>query len=358
MFKPYLLLLLISIFTVSCNSDDDALPQEELPPAGAYANGMFILNEGGFGNSNASVSFVGENGELSNSIFTEVNNRNLGDVAQSMGFFEDNAYIVVNNSSTVEVVDRYTFEEIATITEMVSSPRYIAFSGNKGFITNWGDPTNANDDFVAVLNLETNLVEAQIPVGEGPEKLLVENGKIYVAHKGGYGFGNAITVIDVASQSVNGTITVADVPDGMVADNGKLYVLCAGKPAYTEDETLGGIYKIDLASQTVESTIDFPETQHPGFLEMENGMLYYTLNNEIFTVNSNSFVLNTTPIFTTEEAGVQVLYGFNVNDGKIYIADAKDYSSNGQAFVFSLQGILQNTFNVGVIPRAFYFENE
>src|SRR5690606_7777961 len=184
-YKLFCFTMLLCFFAISCASDDDG-NSEETPPVGDYRSGTFILNEGGFGSSNASVSFLNENGQIHNGIFSLVNNRNLGDVAQSMGFNGDNAYIVVNNSATVEVVDRYTFQHIATVSEMIVNPRYIVFENNKGYISDLGDPTNSNDDFIAILNLETNLVEAKIAVVEGPEQMVAHNGKIYVAHKGGY----------------------------------------------------------------------------------------------------------------------------------------------------------------------------
>jgi hypothetical protein len=40
----------------------------------------------------------------------------------------------------------------------------------KGYVTNWGDAGNANDDYVAVINLATSSVTASIAVVEGLRK--------------------------------------------------------------------------------------------------------------------------------------------------------------------------------------------
>src|SRR5690554_428102 len=191
--------ILMALLLISCSSDDDA-PSVNPPASGDYAKGLFILNEGGYGYSNASVSFLDETGLISHNIFNEANDRGLGDVAQSMGLYEERAYIVVNNSSTIEIVDRYSFEGIAIVEHQISHPRYIVFYENKAFISNWGDPNDTTDDYIAVLDLETNLVVNKISVAEGPEKMLVDNGKIYIAHKGGYGYGNSISVLDASSE--------------------------------------------------------------------------------------------------------------------------------------------------------------
>lgn len=282
----------------------------------------------------------------------------LGDVAQSMGFNKDNAYLVMNNSSTVEVVNRYTFESMATVSTMIMTPRFIAFEGNKGYVTNWGDPNDITDDYVAVLNLDTNLIESKIPVAEGPDKIVVNNGKLYVAHRGGYHWGNTLSVIDIATQKVTGSISVGDVPDDMLVDSGKLYVICSGKGDYTGDETQGKLLRINIADSNVEKTLTFPEKKHPRFLSIANNMLYYTLGTDVFTINTSNFELPENSLFSTSTNGLKLLYGFKVNKNNIYIADAKDYVSNGNVFIYSLTGDLQKTFSVQIIPNSFYFNNQ
>ncbi|WP_308991218.1 YncE family protein [Mariniflexile litorale] len=348
-------LLLIFVLSVSCTSDDRE--QAIVLPEGDYNQGLFILNEGGYGYSNASVSFLDTDGQVYNSIFSGVNNMNLGDTAQSMGFYGDNAYIVVNNSSTIEIVNRYTFQYIATVSDDIVNPRYIVFDGNKGYITNWGDPNNVNDDYVAVLNLDTNLVEYKIPVAEGPEKLVSNNGKIYVAHTGGYGYGNTISVIDIVSEKVISSIGVGDVPDDLLIDSDKLYVICSGKPDYALNETSGQLIKIGLSSGAVESELTFPQIKHPRFLDIDGGVLYYILENSIYTVNTSNFQLPQTDLFSLAVSGVKTPYGFKIHENKIYIADAKDYVSNGEVFIYNLTGEIQKKFTVQIIPNSFYFNN-
>lgn len=59
------------------------------------------------------------------------------------------------------------------------NPKYIAFSNGKAFVTNWGNTAIATDDFVAVIDLNTNLVTSSIPVEESPGRILSNNGKLY-----------------------------------------------------------------------------------------------------------------------------------------------------------------------------------
>ncbi|WP_452229429.1 YncE family protein [Lacinutrix sp. MEBiC02404] len=356
------LLKLIGMFAVilllqNCTSEDRDTIIDSLPPSGEYANGVFVLNEGGYTNSNASVSFKDASGQTYHNIFFAVNGRGLGDVAQSMAFYEDFAYLLVNNSNTIEVVNRYTFESVSTIETNILNPRYMTFIGNKGYITNWGDPADTNDDYIAVLDTQTNTITNTISVIEGPEFILNNNGTLYLAHKGGWGYGNSISVIDAVTETVTTSIQVSDVPGNMVTYNNQLYVICAGKADWTGDETSAGIYKINMATNLVEDEIVFSDGIHPGLLEISNNALLYTLNASVYNVTLSDFTLPTTALFTTSTQNIGVLYGFSVINDRIYIADAKDYVSNGEVFVYSLQGEYLEGFDVKIIPNGFYNNN-
>jgi len=348
------LFMTASLFITSCSNDDDAPGIDE---TGDFANGMFILNEGNFGSNNSSVSFYGNDGTLANNIFQSVNGENLGDTAQSMLLEDDKAYIILNVSNTIEVVNRYTFESLGTISTGLVNPRYMVIENGKGYVSNWGDPSNPDDDFVAVINLSLNSVESTIPVTEGPDRMEEENSKIYVAHSGGYNYGNTVSVINPANNSVSQTITVGDFPNSLFEKGGKLYVLCGGKPSWTGDETSGALFVINTLSDTTISSFDFPATQHPSQLVEENGNLYYTIDNQIYTANLNFTSLPSNALFSTSSQGVYGVYGFAVENGKIYVGDAVDYISAGKVHIYDLSGTLETSLEVGLLPNGFYFND-
>ncbi|MDZ7615126.1 MAG: hypothetical protein U5K51_16615 [Flavobacteriaceae bacterium] len=102
---------------------------------------------------------MSEDGLVSNDVFKTENNADLGNIVQSMHLAGDKAYIVVNNSNKVVVADRNTMK---TITEMkginVESPRYFVSHNGKGFLSNWGDPNNPSDDFISVVDLNSDQI--------------------------------------------------------------------------------------------------------------------------------------------------------------------------------------------------------
>ncbi|GGD23698.1 YncE family protein [Hyunsoonleella pacifica] len=348
--KLLVLTFSIGLFFTSCTNDDDNTP---VLPRGDYENGLLISHEGNFGMGNASVSFVSfDLNTAEHNIFNNVNSELLGDTAQSIAFNGDLAYIVLNVSNKIEIVNRYTFESVTTINTGLNNPRFIAFLDGKGYVTNWGDGSNATDDYVAVIDLNTNTLEAStIAVEEGPEEVIVAGSSVYVAHQGGFSQNNKITVINGATNTVSTTITVGDVPNSLQLDNsGNLWVLCGGKPSWTGDETGGQLFKVSTADNTVTS-IDFAETEHPNFLSFDDGNLYYYLAGSIYEMGSTS---------TTLPANAEItdlsFYNMTVNDGVLYGVDAKDFTSEGALTSYDLSTNAEvNSVTVNIIPGGIYF---
>ena len=352
--------LAASCSITSCSTDDESnLPEIGADPL-AYENGTLIVNEGNFGAGNASISFISNDlAVIDNNIFATVNEIDAwGDTAQSMAFNGDVAYIVLNGSQKIEVVNRYTFESIATIggpeqTELLN-PRYMAIANGKGYVTNWGDGTDPDDDFVAIINLETNTVEDKIEVEEGPERILVKDNTIYVALLGGFNFNNSVAIIDAASNTVVSSIEVADAPNSLqLDDDGNLWVLSGGKPAYTEEETAGQLDKIDTDNNLVVETFTMAVTEHPGYLSLDEDALYFSRAGSIFEMDVSSSTLPTVAVITGTS-----FYNMTVNNGKLYGADAKDFSSNGVLDIYDLSDYsLITSKEVGINPSAIYFND-
>lgn len=351
--KLVVVALVSSIFFVSCTDDND----DNQAPLGSYDNGALILNQGGFGKGNASVSYLSDDFVTQqNNIFSLVNPTiTLGDTGQDIGLYKDLAFIVLNVSNKIEVVNRYTMAHVATISAGLDNPRYIAFSNGKGFVTNWGDGGSTSDDYVAVLNLTTYAVDTKITVAEGPERIIENNNKLYVAHMGGYGYGKTISVINAANNTLSTTVNVGDVPNSLEINNGSLYVICGGNPSYSGSETAGSLVKVNLSNNTVSSTINFPAKTHPSNLDIEDAALFYTVSSAIYKSTVSATTLPTTSLFTTTAQGVYGVYSFAVKNDKIYVGDAGDYSSNGKVYVYSATGTLEKDYTVGVIPTGFYF---
>lgn len=353
--KLFFVALMGSLFFTSCSNDDN---QNETP-LGSFDNGVLILNQGNFAGGNSAISYLSDDfTSFQNNIFSLVNpTLTLGDTGQDIGFYNELAFVVLNYSNKIEVVNRYTMVSVATIDTELNNPRYIAFANGKGYVTNWGDGGSPTDDYVAVIDLTSYNVMATIPVAEGPERIVEHNNKLYVAHAGGYGYGNTISVINASSNAVTATIPVGDVPNSLVFLDNSLYVICGGKPSYAPTETGGKLVKINVNNNTIATQNDFAAETHPSNLVIAANAIYYTVGADIYKKTINAVTLPTEALFTTSSQGVYGVYSFAVNNNKIYVGDAADYNSNGKVYVYSALGALEHDYTVGVIPAGFYFND-
>jgi hypothetical protein len=343
-----------ALVLVSCDPESDFIET----PLGAYDNGVLVLNQGGFGAGNASFSFISDDFLTSqNNIFSLVNpSATFGDTAQDVGFYQNLGFAVLNGSNKIVVFNRYTLEFVTEITANLANPRYIAFANNKAYVTNWGSGSNPNDDYVAIINLLDYSSATSIPVIEGPEKIIVNGDNLYVAHAGGFNYGNKISVISSLNNMVTSTISVGDVPNAMQIKDSNLYVLCGGNPFYAPTETAGKLVKIALNNlNTVTTAFNFDLLNHPSNLVVADSNLYFTVSNEIYKTTTTATILPTTPLFTTNDQGAYGIYSFAYHNNSFYIGDAGDYNSNGKVYVYSDSGTLNQNFTVGIIPAGFYF---
>jgi YVTN family beta-propeller protein len=345
--------LLVGNFFISCDNVDEPKnePITEDTIKGEYSNGVFITNEGSFGNSNGSLSFYKyDNDSVYNAIFELVNSRPLGDVVQSATVSGDMVYIVVNNSNKVEVANRNTMLEAGVIEGLIS-PRYMVAKSNKGFISCWGDNS------VKVVDLTTLAVTKTVGTnGSGPEKMLISNNKLYVINSGGWGMDSTIAVINTTTDELIKNIQVPYNPRDLVIDKqGYIWVLCYGKEIYNSDftaiieQTPSKIYKIDPSTDEIMASGDLFAEQHPSSLEIDNdGSTLYVGGGFSFggvykaTISESDITLNQ---IITDYA-----YGFNFDPatGVLFVAIAGNYTSAGVMKRYKNDGTLLGTYTCGI----------
>ena len=339
----------LTLFITSCDKEESS---------GEYADGVFIANEGGFGNNNGSVSFYSYSTDsVYNNIFYSVNNRTLGDVVQSVTLHNDKAYVVVNNSNKVEIADQNTFQEVGTISD-VSLPRHLIAQSNTGYLSCWGDNS------VKVIDLETNTVTKSVTVASGPEKMRIVNNKLYVVNTGGYSVDSIVSVIDLASLEVVKEILVKYAPQDIVVDkDNKIWVLCFGKVVYDVvdpypiiEESASKIYKIDPESDAVVLEGELFQNQHPIQLEVSNDGTLYLGGGYTFAGIYRLEIEGGSGALTQIIA--DYVYGLNINPGTniLYTLQAPTYTDPGILKRYELDGTLLGTYECGIGPNSASFK--
>ena len=97
------LLAFVAALLFSCKPEPTPTPvdpSDTIQPVNL--KGVFVLNEGNFQFSNASLSFYDPEADtVANNLFYKANNAPIGDVGQSLALSEEKLYIVVNNSNYI-----------------------------------------------------------------------------------------------------------------------------------------------------------------------------------------------------------------------------------------------------------------
>ncbi len=345
--KLLAVLLLTPVLLWSCGDDD-----EPSGPAGEYASGVFVINEGNFGGGNASIShFDPVNSEVDNGIFTSVNGVALGDVAQSMTLSGDQAYIVVNNSTKVEIVNYGTFTSTGTISEGLANPRYMAVNGTTGFISNWGSFDDkfqqVEPPFIAVVDLSDNSLTTKVNAGSGPEHIFVFEGKLFVSNS----FTNNVQAFDVENYNLLGTTELTQGPGQIVIDgDNNLWVVSAGSFGGND----GALTCINTSNYGVEREVrlGFNPASRLVVNEGDNTLYFYS-GNSIYQF----FTRDAEPALLTEMSGFVGIYGIGYSDSEdlIYVGDAVGFAGEGKVARLNTDGSVVDEFPVGVGPNSFVF---
>ncbi len=350
-YKLVLSAIVVGFTFTSCTKDEEK-------SKGAFEGGIFISNEGAFNGSNASVSYIGTDEKVQQSIFKAVNGRDLGDVLQSITIADDKAYLVVNNSNKVEVVNANTFKEEGVITGL-SSPRYLIEEAGKLYISQW------NNTSVGVYDASTFSEIATITVGSGPEGLIAVNNEVWVANSGGWSTDNTISVIKTSDNTVSTIDLEGDNPKKMVEDSdGDIWVLCSGSAVYDWNppydlisQTPSKLVEIDASTKAIKKTIELSATVHYGHLEINDAenMLYYGGG---FGVDG-IFTLSTSDSSAPNEALISgYFYGFGVDgNDNVFGTLAPTFTENGSVVKYDSAGKEIATYEAGIGPNGVVLNN-
>lgn len=338
--KKLIFLALSLAFFTSCTTSDSPFVEEKIPVN--LENGILFLNEGNYQGENASLGAINTDFSGIAENIAKNSNGSLGDVAQSMAFYNNKAFIVLNNSNTIEVFDRYTFKHERTIESNLNQPRYITFSNDKMYVTNYGSSSvtiyNAND--FEYLN--------EISIDGPVDNITTLNRKIYI-QKAAFSEGNEIVIVDDKTDAIIKTIEVEDKLQSIVAHSDFIY-------AVSSINSRSHFYKIDAHDDKIVNHFLSTKNMNAKNLRADENILYYTSNNQVYQWFPNDTVVQFNPVLTIEDATdlFAAFYGFNVIDNRVYIADAGTYTEASIISIYNLKGEKIKSFDGGILTNQFY----
>lgn len=331
-------IVVISAFTFllldSCKKEES----DPIPEPSKY--GFIAVCEGNFNWGNTSITSYDEaKGELNNHLFENVNGFSLGDIAQSIGETDDRYFIVVNNSSKIEVVNKSDFSSLYTI-DNLGSPRY--FQPINDSIAYVSDLWN---NAIHIINYNTGDLEGDIVVNGWSEQIAQLEDSVYV----GLYATNSIGIVNTLNHELVSEIQLNLPPISMRLDKHNiLWVLTS------EFGGNSALYRINPATRLIELEWVFTDVSL-NFIDLptDSDHLYLAYSSGLITKISLTQSPLVTNLFTKDTDG---MYGFNVNqDGEIYIMEAHDFVQNGTITKYNKVGELQFSIESGINPNAIIF---
>ncbi|MBL7944141.1 MAG: hypothetical protein JNM00_15330 [Flavobacteriales bacterium] len=346
--KMLLAMICATVVMTSC----DEKPNEDI--VSDFSSGVYIVNEGAFMSSNASVSHVTTEGKMTTDPYYDANGVPLGDVLTSFVTSGSRGYAVLNGSGRVEVVNLKDFKNLATV-DGFDYPRHLAIVSDELAVVTDGSMEGS----LRFIDLNSNTVVEATAVGKGPEGVFADDQHIFVCNSGGWTLDSTVSVIDVVTRDVVETIEVGHRPVQMVQDiAGNGWVLCSGETYYDADWNVTGhshaaLYKIDMQNFTVLDSFQLGESgDHPMRMAISGD------GNKIYVVNHGIYEKDVTgpgeP--TLLISGEFQAIGVHPVSGDIWTAGISDFVNPSAVRRHDSNGNPKSDFEAGIGAGAFGFK--
>lgn len=226
--KKYLLGLAVLLMGTAVMTSCD--PAEDYPETylQVYSTGAYVVNSGNMGSKiESSLTAIDyASSTATQNVFKAANGRSLGDTANDGIVYGNKIYLAVDQSNTIEVIDKKTKRSIKQIktTDLLGNaegvePRHIIADGGKVYFTTYGG-------YVAAVDTTDFALQKKWQMGSYPEGLVIGKGNLYVANSNyGNGGGN-ISCINLSNDKVETkNIEGVNNPTSIYYASNVLYVL-------------------------------------------------------------------------------------------------------------------------------------
>ncbi len=337
---PYRYFCWLLLWFFSCSDDDPG------PDPGPLVDQVLIINEGNFSAANGTIDWYD-----ANTLNHQLSAFEAEATLQKARVFQQQIFLVTNTPAAVEILD-LELNPMGVISLGLDNPVDFVSVGSQGFVSDWGNINTAftddPDSFIAVVDLQQQLVVDSVMLESRPQGLWVVDEQIFVAEEG----GSSITIIDSEDLSSR-SLEVAAGPSNFVTDaNGRLWVIC----------TSGHLMGIDPQNLSVASDISGLTTggfnEKLAYDQAANRILFLGGNNDTFTGLTTVYALDliTESVDPFIENGFS-LYGIGIDPdgGEVYLGDSNAFQSTGTAIRYDSQGNQLDQFSTGIGPNGFIF---
>lgn len=357
-------LLLVALLAGGCDKVPD-LPELELAADNPVR--MLVVNEGLFTTNTSALSAIYDDGTVYWDVFEPINQRPLGDVAQSITEINGYYFMAINNSRRVEVIDANTFGAVASL-------RYTQ-SGSPRYITPLTDSTALVSDLygqlVRISTVAPFEILEYIPLptpSKGIEQMVTVSGKVL-----GVYLDHGVAIFDADKIRISEMRLLEKIKIPWEMGGCRPLVDHRGRVWFTNRMDRGvRLSAVDPVSEAVVDVVEIPFDANGAIVGMPNYNkvdidptghriyinLYHTDDTGdrlqvVYTVDTDNHRLRK----YMELPGVKMMYGMSVSpEGDVCICDCLDYSAQrGYVRVFGKEGGAAKSYKVGVYPNFVYF---
>jgi len=310
-------------------------------PVSIYDGATLVLNEGAFTGGTATIQVVTNDTVIENAFQVE-NGFPLGNIGQHMIKADSLIVVTLNNGGLVRGIGASSL--LSQWSAEVSSPRYVAYSGESIIVSTWGS------NFIKVIDPFTGVISDSIDVYGLSEAVHIDYPVAYIALNGGFSNDHRVAIVDLVTKTVD-TVTVGDKPNSFVQMNNDLYVLCEGYQDWNTaaNSTPASLWKIDVSTgSSMEAVNAGSNTIHASALRTDGTHLYFlnnTYNGAIVSMEPSS------SDWPTVDLTASVGYSLDVINDTLYLHNAKDFASSGVIYICDKQGNTLDSMSTGLIPR-------
>ena len=339
----FYIIICTSVLFFSCRKDKPEVVQENII-SGTGTNSILVINEGNFMFANASLSYINLNdNEVVEDIFKLVNNQNLGDVLQSAYIKNNLCFLIVNNSSKIEIIEKNSFKSKGTITGL-NSPRYmLCVSNSKAYVT------DIYDKSIHIIDVNSLSKTGSISIDAWTEQMTYLFGKVFITAPD----RDYLYVVNAEKDIIQDSILIQKNAYSIVQDKqSNIWVLSSGASSSNLKPKL---YKINPLTLTIINSFEFSTNDNPKSLKL-NGTLdtLYFLNNGVWQLPINADISSAKKIIELSNSNFYGL-GIHPQTHEIFVADALDYVQKGNVLRYNPNGELIKSYKVGIIPSDFVF---
>lgn len=331
------------VFTSFNGCGDESLP---LIPV-ATKKGVFVLYEGSFGQP-ASYDYAFINTD-SNTVNTNVyqnsnSGANLNSTPDGLLLYGENLFVVsqgtYGQSGTIYKINS-TNNQLISSKNFGTNPYSIAseFGGNLYI-------TNSASDYVTALDINLNIIADSIRVGNNPSDIVQYGDYLYVA-KQSYTTENSVAIINKTNYQVS-KFFFNTPPVSVETDDNRIYVSTySGKTIYSimwQNNTIVDSMTMNITEPAI-GTLMLMHESVIFVLGVSDTSFSSNIGKRIYKVNIATKTID--PSFNIIYTGSDDIYGmvYNYIEQKLYVANSKSGSANGEVKVYDNSGNLVNTYS-------------